>query len=207
MRTKRLLSVIMLILIAASAVCGAAYAENAPLRTFDESISDMLPVLDSVARAIIEGDTSGYAPSDHAFFWETMYLCGANWSDVHPSAGYGSINGEKCSSLQRGAMHQFAEAAFFDYESLPPLEGDYGINYDPSTNSYLFMPSDPSDIQFAIDTYALLENGNIYLTATMNSDAGAAYRLEYTLAPRDTVSIDPGAFMWRIMSANIIKDD
>ena len=145
-----------------------------------EQIDAMLPVFDSVMRAMTDGDTSVYAPKDARFFWYTLYLMGNNWGHTHPlfeRENNGSI------LLRRQVMQEFATAAFFDYDDLLPvpqsLEGT--IAYDKDRDAYRLAPSDMGSAYAKIISAGAFERESAFVTVGMYDQDELLYTVDFKL--------------------------
>jgi len=77
----------------------------------------MMPVFDSLMKAMLESENGSYAPQDAEFFWHTLYLIAVNWN--HENRGV-RHDGDYLIVFYR-AMQEFATAAFYDYDDLLPV--------------------------------------------------------------------------------------
>ncbi len=114
---------------------------SAPVQ-IGEDIEAMLPVMDSVVRAMKE-NTSEYAPEDAGFIWSTLYLAAVNYGEQLQMA-------EKKDShaiAARQAMQEIASACFEDDSDLPDIPDDLleAVSYDENRDAYAFGLSDIGD--------------------------------------------------------------
>ncbi len=141
----------------------------------------MLPVLDSLVRALgIEGE-SAYAPDNAEFFWTTLYLTGVNWGHTHPLAR----QEDGAAVVPAQTMQEFAGAAFFDCS--PPLPAipeslAQSVFYDEALGAYRLAPSDMGETTVRIDRYTLEPGGGAVVYAGLYAGDGQLGQLRFVLA-------------------------
>ena len=121
-------------------------AQEQPAETseaYGDDIISMLPVFDSVIRAVKAND-GVYAPKDEMFFWTTLYLLSANYGE---QTGKAEFAGDGKIKVARQAMQELASACFGDYSDLlnVPDELSQTVVYDESIDAYILEPSDIGD--------------------------------------------------------------
>lgn len=202
---KRIVSLLMALALAlacAPALAGGATSSDA--LTQDDKLEQMLPALDSIARAMGIDGTEGYAPRDAEFFWTVIYLMGQNWGYAHPLYETVEIDGQPTVSLPRRAVQEMATAAFFDYDDLPELVDTPAITYDELHDSYVFAPSDMGDTYTEIESSYEPGNGNVVLV--LGFYAGEGTRLggfDFTLAPNPYADgVEEPIYYYSVMAAS-----
>ena len=141
----------------------SAVAQTVPA---EQTISAMLPVVDSLSRALgIEGEPA-YAPDDAECFWTTLYLMSVNFGYAHPL-----IRQESDVTIgPRKVMQEFAGAAFFDCRGLPDIPASLAqsVVYDEALDAYRLAPSDMGESTVQIDRFTLEPDGGAVVYAGLS---------------------------------------
>lgn len=158
----------------------APVAEPQPVVQGDiqANVEAMMPIMDSVVRAMREGDGEDYEPRDDDFFWSLLYLMGVNWGHTHPVA---EIDGPNI-VLRTQIMQEFASAAFYDYSDLLPLDADDWTNvmtYDAGRDAYVIELSDVGESETKLESYTANADGSV--TAVVGLYGGEEKTFEVTL--------------------------
>lgn len=171
----------------------------------EEKVAGMLPVLDSLVRAIgVQGEVS-YAPGDGEFFWSVLYLMGENWGSSHPLV---TRNGDIV-VVPRSAMEEFAAAAFSAYKELLPVPDSFeqSVRYDQAQDAYLLSPSDMGATNVNIQRYTLEPDGYTAEAVLYNVDERIG-SLEFTMADNPyAADIDAPQYLLSVTGATRYGDD
>ena len=101
--------------------------------TRDEYFLQMSPILDSLTRAMLEGEGSAYQPENPDFVWKVLYLMGSNWGYTYPDVD----TGEQITAPP-SALRHWMRAAFSSLEELPEIPAGFSAaRYDASSGVYL----------------------------------------------------------------------
>ena len=135
-----------------------------------ERMTAMLPVFDSILRAMSENDANRYAPKDGYFFWYTLYLMGNNWGHTHSLVKMES----GLPVVGRKVIQEFASAAFLDYSDLLPVPDSLKttIAYDAALDAYRLSPSDKGDSETRIVSVSAAANNAINVKAGLYDSMG-----------------------------------
>lgn len=154
-----------------------------PVTETDPEISAMLPVLDSLVRAMGVAGGNAYAPEDPVFFWNVLYLTCVNWNAAHPGI---SIDGDAV-TVTRDAMRAVAGAAFSDTDTLlPQPDGSAAVytpvTYDAQTGVYRLMQSDAGAADTRLETCRAQPDGTVAVTLGLYVDPDERYgAIRFTL--------------------------
>lgn len=170
---KRLISALLALVLLASGACLAA-------QDTDSDVEAMLPVLDSVMRAMIERNCA-YAPDYADYYWTTLCMLAVNWN----------IDDALCEVVDnelrvpRKLMEEFAVAAFYNLDALPPISDDFTLaRYDEAWDAYMVSLGDVGDSYTYIANYEYNEDGTVMVNVVMGShDEPVLYSMLSTLAP------------------------
>lgn len=136
------------------------YASTDPISDeVRQDIEAMMPILDSIVRAMEIEDAASYAPRDGEFFWSVLYLMANNWGETHPLV---EIDIDE-TVAPRMVVQEFASAAFTDYDDLLPISETLKgvVRYDESYDTYRFAMSDAGDTYTGLISCAPSVNGAI----------------------------------------------
>ncbi len=166
-----------------------------------KKLNYMMPVFDSIARGISQGNE--YNPADNEFFWSVLYLCAVNWGYTNPLIEYG----ENAVSVPRKAMQELASAMFFDYDDLTqvPQSLSSSISYDDGMDSYFLSLSDMGDMYTCLDGYFTEADGSITAKVGMYAPAdGLVGTASFSLADNAYASgIADATYYYSVKAASI----
>ncbi len=169
----------------------------------DEDVQAMLPVLDSVLRAMVELDCD-YQPRDSAYFWAVLSMLAVNWGMDHLLC---EIE-ENELRVPRQVMQEYAAAAFFDYDDLLPVEdGGFSVRYDEGMDAYYLGLGDAGDSYTEIAGVSQLEDGQTQVEVTLKAGDGALlYTMEALLVPNPYADgiADP-IYLYSVSSATLAQ--
>ena len=182
-------------------------AVSAP-ETADDDINKMLPVFDSLIRALLDRDAYDYAPRDPDFFWSAVYLMAVNWESFNPVA---EISEDWVSLiLPVQTVQELATALFADYDGLPdiPESVSGAVSYDEKLGVYYFTMSDAGEEYSQIDASESTDDGRMFVTVVLKTtyfggeeDAIMAL-IEFTIQPNaHAAEIDEPRFLYSVVSA------
>lgn len=140
----------------------------------DNRIDAMMPILDSVVRAMGIGENSAYLPHDDAFLWNVLYLMGNNHAGLLPNVTHREAD---VTVVPRAVMDEVAAAAFLDYSALPALSKDniFGMTFDTAADTFCLPPSDTGDAD--TKTEEVIENPDGTLDVLVGLYLGDGERL------------------------------
>ena len=163
----------------------------------DEDIEAMLPVMDSVIRAMKEND-SDYAPDDDTFFWTTIYLAAVNFGEslqmAEAKGAYVTVN--------RQTVQEIASACFEKYSDLPEIPDTVSgaVSYDKKQDAYLFALSDIGDSNTKVVDAE--PNGDTTMVSVEFTSWDEAENYEFTLVPNPYAdAIAEPVFLYTVRSA------
>ena len=149
------------LLLALTIACGlCAYAEpadTAPDPALTEAqLTEMLPVIDALARTLDTGDEAVYNPNDAAFVWTQLRALAAGTKSSAATTTVGPAV-----TLSAEDLTVYAAASFAGMTELPPLPAAdpdaaadvTAILYDADANAYAFAPESPRQIYTVIERW------------------------------------------------------
>jgi len=155
----------------------------------DEKVRAMEPVLDSIARAMSELNTS-YAPADSSYFWTTLYLLSNNFGSQYPGI---TKNDSGSTVVSTKTMQELAAACFSTYSKLLALPDDLSsVTYDADADQYVCSPSDMSDAKCTVTACEKNADGSLAVTLTV-TDATDTAVASYAFTLVDNPSIAQAA--------------
>lgn len=169
----------------------------------EDEVQAMLPVLDSVMRAMVEMDCS-YQPQDSAYFWMVLSLLAVNWGQDNLLC---EIE-ENELKVPRQVMQEYASAAFLDYDDLLPIPAESEtamVRYDEAWDAYYVGLGDVGDSYTQIASVSQLEDGSTQVEVTMGSyDVPQMYTMQAVLAPNPYADgmADP-VYLYSVSSASL----
>lgn len=171
---KRFISILMALVLLASGAC-LAEAQDA-----DADVAAMLPVLDSVMRAMIERNCA-YAPDYNDYYWTTLCMLAVNWNIDDPLC---EVVGDEL-RVPRKLMEEYAVAAFHTFDGLPAIGDDFTLAYyDEAWDAYMVGLGDVGDSFTYIYDYEFIGDGTVMAVVVMGShDESALYTMLASLAP------------------------
>jgi len=131
----------------------------------------MLPVFDSILRAMNGTGAARYAPDDPEFVWTVLYLLSVNWGDTQSQITIG--NGT--AAVGRAVMTAFLSAAFCGATDLPAVPDDLGrtIAYNETDCAYSIALSDAGDSETKLGESSFSDDGTVSTTAGLYGADGA----------------------------------
>ena len=135
-------------------------------------VAEMLPVLDSIIRAMSESD-GAYAPEEAEFFWSTLYLMVVNYGE---QSGLAQMAEDGRLRAERLAVQEVASACFDDHNDLLDIpEGlSRSVQYNEDEDAYLFAASDIGD-SFSEITNVAAQGDFISVTVALKSGDEAQF--------------------------------
>lgn len=131
----------------------------------DADVEAMLPVLDSVMRAMIDCNCA-YAPDYDDYFWTTLCMLAVNWNMDDPLC---ELVGDEL-RVPRKLMEEYASAAFSTFDSLLPIGDDFTLaRYDEAWDAYMVGLGDVGDSATHIAGYSFIEDGTVMVDVVMSS--------------------------------------
>lgn len=189
-----------------SPAAAATLPENSPIGTqapaitpdltqAEERMEGMMPILDSIVRAMGVGGTVAYAPKDGEFFWNVLYLMGENWGTTHSLV----TKEDDTVIVPRKVMQEFASAAFLDYSDLLPVPESMAqsVQYDEGLDAYRLAPSDMGNTSTRLEDVCAGADGAICASVALYEEPDTLLgTLEFTLADNPYVDgiRDPSYF-------------
>lgn len=165
-------------------------------------IDNMMPVLDSLTRFMVENETP-YNPNDKEVFWTALSYIINNYGTSHPfveSYPDGTI------VAKRQVVQEYASAMFYDYNDLleipDSLEGF--VTYDKDYDAYSFAGSDRSESEVSIVDSTDNKDGTITVTTSLG---GEHVNCIFTLVSNPYVSgISDPSFYYSVSKATFSED-
>lgn len=154
----------------------------------DPALEAMMPVLDSVVRAMGIGESSAYLPHDAAFVWNVLYQMGNNHGDALPAAQ----NRADAALVGRAALDEVAAAAFMDQSAVPQLPKDnpFGIMFDAAAYAYILPLSDTGDTETKVEEVVKIQDDTLDVLVGLYLGSGERLGgIRFLLAPNE----DPSA--------------
>ena len=189
---------ICVLLCAALLLMSAALGESWTMAlTPEQKLEGMLPVLDSLARAMGVSSASDafgfymdYDPDDEVLVWEQLRLMSVNWLAREPQ--YRAAEGV---SVPESVLKACAAASFDGIDALPPVP-DYGrITYDAARGiycvPYVEAAGDVVIERYALDGDRLLVNCGVYSAADAAGNRQRMGGLTARLRDADAMALYP----------------
>lgn len=176
----------------------------------DDDIEGMLPVFDSIMRAMMYGETR-YDPLDPEFFWEAVYYMAVDFTFDDSGGDVDFDCGSSELILSAIAVREMAIALFADYEGLLPIPdtASYLAEYDDEMNAYRFSLSDAGDSFIKIDRYELsLQNFVfvVYASLVGYDEDETLLSVKFELLPNtDSGDIIVRYYPYSVISAELVS--
>lgn len=188
---KKTLTVLLVVVLLFGAL-PSAMAQGEP----ETSMEEMLPVLDSVMRAMVDCNCA-YSPDSSAYFWTVLGLLAVNWQSNDPLC---EIVDEQL-RVPKKLMQEYAAAAFLTYDDLLPLDGvDGWIAYDADWDAYTVGLGDVGDSYTRIKAVHANGDGTFGVDVAMEDGEGRElYVMTSTLAPNPYAdAVSDGTFPYSV---------
>ena len=196
------LSFILAVLLLLTALPAASATEPA-----GEDVTAMLPVFDSLIRALLDEDAV-YEPRDPGFFWYAVYLMAVNSESFNPIA---EISEDWMSLiLPVETVEELASALFADYDGLPdvPESMSGAVSYDEPLGMYYFTLSDAGEAFSQIDGLVSSNDGPLSVIVLFKAygegeEDEVLAQFEFTIQPNEhAAEIDEPRFLYSVAAAD-----
>ena len=170
-----------------------------------DDINKMLPVFDSLIRALLDEDAA-YDPRDPGFFWYAVYLMAVNWESFNPIA---EISEDWVSLvLPVQTVQELAAALFADYDGLPgiPESVSGAVSYDEPLGVYYFTLSDAGEAFSQIGGVVYSNDGPLSVTVLFKvygegEEDEVLAQFEFTIQPNaHAAEVDEPRFLYSVVA-------